>query len=134
MRYWNGGGRCLRDDRCPRLCEDQAPRPRAPRRWGCDQGAGGAMSERDRRATRRRLSSAWRQGSALRTATRACPRSAPRDRWSAPLRPEERWRSEEHTSELQSLMRSSYAGFCLKKKNINNTELGCRQQLHKQKE
>src|SRR3546814_1948560 len=26
------------------------------------------------------------------------------------------WRSEEHTSELQSLMRSSYAGFCLKKK------------------
>src|SRR3546814_10220585 len=29
-------------------------------------------------------------------------------------------RSEEHTSELQSLMRSSYAVFCLKKKN-NNT-------------
>src|SRR3546814_9785110 len=30
-----------------------------------------------------------------------------------------RWRlrSEEHTSELQSLMRSSYAVFCLKKKN-----------------
>src|SRR3546814_1286995 len=27
-------------------------------------------------------------------------------------------RSEEHTSELQSLMRISYAGFCLKKKNI----------------
>src|SRR3546814_9297887 len=25
------------------------------------------------------------------------------------------WRSEEHTSELQSLMRSSYAVFCLKK-------------------
>src|SRR3546814_4918862 len=28
-----------------------------------------------------------------------------------------RWRSEEHTSELQSLMRTSYAVFCLKKKN-----------------
>src|SRR3546814_5720005 len=28
------------------------------------------------------------------------------------------YRSEEHTSELQSLMRSSYAVFCLKKKNI----------------
>src|SRR3546814_7371131 len=28
-------------------------------------------------------------------------------------------RSEEHTSELQSLMRISYAVFCLKKKNIN---------------
>src|SRR3546814_7127836 len=27
-----------------------------------------------------------------------------------------RSRSEEHTSELQSLMRTSYAGFCLKKK------------------
>src|SRR3546814_3726401 len=34
-----------------------------------------------------------------------------------------RARSEEHTSELQSLMRNSYAVFCLKKKNkpINST-------------
>src|SRR3546814_6353935 len=30
-------------------------------------------------------------------------------------------RSEEHTSELQSLMRISYAVFCLKKKKITNT-------------
>src|SRR3546814_3170764 len=30
----------------------------------------------------------------------------------------QRFRSEEHTSELQSLMRISYAVFCLKKKNI----------------
>src|SRR3546814_7081223 len=30
----------------------------------------------------------------------------------------ERGRSEEHTSELQSLMRISYAVFCLKQKNI----------------
>src|SRR3546814_10068420 len=42
-------------------------------------------------------------------------------------------RSEEHTSELQSLMRISYAVFCLKKKNIiithtNNNELT---QVHK---
>src|SRR3546814_9480419 len=29
-----------------------------------------------------------------------------------------RWRSEEHTSELQSLMRISYAVFCSKKKNV----------------
>src|SRR3546814_4257819 len=29
-------------------------------------------------------------------------------------------RSEEHTSELQSLMRISYAVFCLKKKNIQH--------------
>src|SRR3546814_9512119 len=35
------------------------------------------------------------------------------------------WRSEEHTSELQSLMRISYAVFCLKKKkhNSNNTHI-----------
>src|SRR3546814_3115327 len=30
-------------------------------------------------------------------------------------------RSEEHTSELQSLMRISYAVFCLKKKKMKNT-------------
>src|SRR3546814_4054347 len=34
--------------------------------------------------------------------------------WSSP-------RSEEHTSELQSLMRISYAVFCLKKKNIHKS-------------
>src|SRR3546814_6068634 len=36
-------------------------------------------------------------------------------------------RSEEHTSELQSLMRISYAVFCLKKKKYKNTS---RQQQH----
>src|SRR3546814_8434301 len=44
----------------------------------------------------------------LRSATR--PRFALR--YSSPLT-----RSEEHTSELQSLMRTSYAVFCLKQKN-----------------
>src|SRR3546814_6854232 len=32
-------------------------------------------------------------------------------------------RSEEHTSELQSLMRNSYAVFCLKKKNTTQKQL-----------
>src|SRR3546814_8598815 len=32
-------------------------------------------------------------------------------------------RSEEHTSELQSLMRISYAVFCLKKKKLNHTPI-----------
>src|SRR3546814_3634029 len=32
------------------------------------------------------------------------------------------WRSEEHTSELQSLMRISYAVFCLKKKTNSKIE------------
>src|SRR3546814_5832346 len=40
-------------------------------------------------------------------------------------------RSEEHTSELQSLMRISYAVFCLKKnKNHNNTHLITDQNPH----
>src|SRR3546814_8392783 len=34
-----------------------------------------------------------------------------------------RFRSEEHTSELQSLMRISYAVFCLKKKTNNRTNI-----------
>src|SRR3546814_7129803 len=37
-----------------------------------------------------------------------------------------RTRSEEHTSELQSLMRISYAVFCLKKKK--NTTISCYQE------
>src|SRR3546814_1974901 len=36
------------------------------------------------------------------------------------LRVATKYRSEEHTSELQSLMRISYAVFCLKKKKQNN--------------
>src|SRR3546814_9130280 len=39
--------------------------------------------------------------------------------WATPF-DAERMRSEEHTSELQSLMRLSYAVFCLKKKNIQH--------------
>src|SRR3546814_7374137 len=42
-------------------------------------------------------------------------------------RPVTKERSEEHTSELQSLMRISYAVFCLKKKKINK-----KQQQHTQ--
>src|SRR3546814_10818596 len=49
----------------------------------------------------------------------------------------ERARSEEHTSELQSLMRISYAVFCLKKKNThrynpNNTTINEEQAVVKQ--
>src|SRR3546814_5679658 len=39
------------------------------------------------------------------------------DKWT----PARRDRSEEHTSELQSLMRISYAVFCLQKKNHHKT-------------
>src|SRR3546814_14016171 len=62
----------------------------------------GAEQERSRRAAfrLRRRSGPERD----RTLRRAAPQEAERDR------------SEEHTSELQSLMRISYAVFCLKKK------------------
>src|SRR3546814_4312588 len=39
-------------------------------------------------------------------------------------------RSEEHTSELQSLMRISYAVFCLKKKKTEITNLQARKTMH----
>src|SRR3546814_8948530 len=39
-------------------------------------------------------------------------------------------RSEEHTSELQSLMRISYAVFCLKKKKTNIKQTKYQQQTH----
>src|SRR3546814_6569107 len=68
---------------------------------------------------RRRQALPWLQPESLR-------RSA--ESQSLPLRPpagnHRTCRSEEHTSELQSLMRISYAVFCLKKKKnnkLNNT-------------
>src|SRR3546814_4422535 len=57
----------------------------------------------------------------------SCSRSNPHPRTAAagayPRRPEppRHIRSEEHTSELQSLMRISYAVFCLKKKKTTKT-------------
>src|SRR3546814_8740329 len=47
-----------------------------------------------------------------------CAGSRSRSRERAPSACARTTRSEEHTSELQSLMRISYAVFCLKKKNI----------------
>src|SRR3546814_7814959 len=54
--------------------------------------------------------------------------SSPTPAPSARIRPRHRClyrlrRSEEHTSELQSLMRISYAVFCLKKKNKQHTTI-----------
>src|SRR3546814_7438147 len=46
--------------------------------------------------------------------------------------PNGKLRSEEHTSELQSLMRNSYAVFCLKKKKNNRTKNTRKQ--HKQQQ
>src|SRR3546814_10418839 len=73
---------------------------------------------------------AWRRGRAGR-----CPSDTPA-RIPAPWSRDRR-RSEEHTSELQSLMRISYAVFCLKKKknNKSNTPEKPDQHIHtKQRE
>src|SRR3546814_2312509 len=43
-------------------------------------------------------------------------------------RPGVAWRSEEHTSELQSLMRISYAVFCLKKKTKMTQQITLKRQ------
>src|SRR3546814_3881913 len=48
------------------------------------------------------------------------PSSQPEPRERPPRASPHVRRSEEHTSELQSLMRTSYAVFCLNKKNKNN--------------
>src|SRR3546814_4759518 len=47
-----------------------------------------------------------------------------RVRPGAGVEPRQRARSEEHTSELQSLMRISYAVFCLKQKKKTNSLTG----------
>src|SRR3546814_15112829 len=55
-------------------------------------------------------------------ATEAGPQPVDHDYWNARIArtASEGERSEEHTSGLQSLMRISYAVFCLKKKNTKN--------------
>src|SRR3546814_3420251 len=68
-----------------------------------------------------RLSSAWR------IVSRTIRRAAKSDTCSASdetalFTAGEATRSEEHTSELQSLMRISYAVFCLKKKRHNKSD------------
>src|SRR3546814_1355959 len=91
----------------------QGPPGQGSRNFGSDQGAdpryGGAL--------RPLLPSASR-----RSHRRDCDHGERGHRAYHRLRhPGELSRSEEHTSELQSLMRISYAVFCLKKKNTHNT-------------
>src|SRR3546814_10554262 len=65
-------------------------------------------------ATRRKNASIWCETTGGRhRLLNEINRLQPRQPWHAPCN---NARSEEHTSELQSLMRISYAVFCLKKK------------------
>src|SRR3546814_10327998 len=65
----------------------------------------------------------WTRSSHGKAAARTCSRAVPNTsppcsmKSATTIRVVMCWRSEEHTSELQSLMRISYAVFCLKKKN-----------------
>src|SRR3546814_3321888 len=96
------------DDETPRRpCEcpaaDRCFRYRSARRHvRRDAGLQGAARCRIRRRDREKR--------------RSLPRPAPLRRHAL------KYRSEEHTSELQSLMRISYAVFCLKKKNKNKKD------------
>src|SRR3546814_2010249 len=83
--------RGIRAGRRPHLSGLRAARPRLVRSLVC------RALHADKRGGRRPHPGAARLG-------RSCPAAA---------------RSEEHTSELQSLMRTSYAVFCLKKKTRN---------------
>src|SRR3546814_4602105 len=70
---------------------------------------------------------AGKRSAARSTASRAPPErrrasSLPSRRRRYRSRSARRFRSEEHTSELQSLMRISYAVFCLKKKTKTHTK------------
>src|SRR3546814_7236904 len=77
-----------------------------------------ALRARAERLAGRRLT---REGVLVVTANRF--RSQERNRVDALERLVALLRSEEHTSELQSLMRISYAVFCLNKKNRNSLEI-----------
>src|SRR3546814_10345960 len=107
----------------------------------CEERSDEAMMEQNyrdravsaRRWSRRALSRSWRDNmpSTLRVAgstigmrptpvstiiSAICPIGA--SAWATGCAASETRRSEEHTSELQSLMRISYAVFCLKKQHI----------------
>src|SRR3546814_2586695 len=97
----------------------KASRPAVENSWLWTTGGGGAGSGAG--------AGVWQATSSVAVASRAgiasfiafmaipSPRWMRSVAWGAAVR---RWpRSEEHTSELQSLMRISYAVFCLKKKN-----------------
>src|SRR3546814_6626109 len=97
------------------------------RRGSCGSRPGHAA--RGCRSARRKLASA-ESGTDLAVRVLPCADQAGGYNGRAPVEPQRAWplvcrrqvqpgRSEEHTSELQSLMRISYAVFCLKKKKAN---------------
>src|SRR3546814_6602863 len=84
-----------------RSCDSRSDRSRVSRARHAD---GTAADDRSGRGGYRLASRSFADRKRARCAQRR-----------GPMGPED-WRSEEHTSELQSLMRISYAVFCLKQK------------------
>src|SRR3546814_1735238 len=76
-------------------------------------------SARLRAVRRARIAPASRGGYYRREPAHRCPEDA--TTMKVVIADDEPLRSEEHTSELQSLMRISYAVFCLKKKTITTS-------------
>src|SRR3546814_7916227 len=94
----------------PRLARVHAPWPLRPRRWAA------CASVSTARVT------GWRDGRWGRSpAGRAAALQAAGRRFEPVRLHHSRVRSEEHTSELQSLIRNPYSVFCLKKKKNGTT-------------
>src|SRR3546814_9960716 len=115
---------CSSDLVAPGAAPPAARRPdaRARRRAGRDPAAAGPRRARDARCSRgARQQPAGPSGAFTDALARSAPARLAGDARSVhgdvlARRGRGRRRSEEHTSELQSLMRHSYAVFCLKKK------------------
>src|SRR3546814_8834849 len=115
---------------------EQVPHRRAPAAQADGRGDGNhECAGRKEPDSCRGAATVDRVPAAARMAPPAAPRAADADvlcfRFGRPGLRQPISRSEEHTSELQSLMRISYAVFCLKKKNINNTMKKQTNCLHK---
>src|SRR3546814_3236778 len=117
FRSWRAGGKCADDGRSQRCLSPRPVRHLAP--WAQEDPCGiwrappkngkTIRSVRQRRSRRDFPRCHSSQAQDRLYASALCAARAPGC--------ETRLRSEEHTSELQSLMRISYAVFCLKKKN-----------------
>src|SRR3546814_1563684 len=101
-------GRAARRGRVRGLCRVEMPGT------GCRAGVAGQAGRTASGRGDRRVAQDARQGGAAGTGVAAGARAGDGAGDDVGLR--RLWRSEEHTSELQSLMRISYAVFCLKKK------------------
>src|SRR3546814_4559250 len=117
---------CSSDLEGRRAAEAQECRAQAGARRGATTHRRRAACDADNAGSRARVRAAYHLGPDVRWqgvsdlgVDRGCKRPVSCERRAGPFDP--RHRSEEHTSELQSLMRISYAVFCLKKKKTTTT-------------